>query len=229
MAGLILLDKNNNVCLLKRNFPYTLNSIIIPASLEYYDKVIFTQLDPTFSHTRYSEFNNIFFLEKYQFPRGEVEPNDIDELFSSIREALEETELLLNDITILNRKFCTQWIDDNKKWQYTTYLGRINCSFTNLKWAYKSAAYPRFKKNRSIYMENKIRKVGFLQLYTYMKCLTEFQLKCYESSNYLQLFDFIEEHVDFLQSGPIHKYILSSETGQVDFDDSNKLLYNIRL
>ncbi|KAL1460467.1 hypothetical protein WDU94_012448 [Cyamophila willieti] len=68
------------------------------------------------------------FLEQFQIPRGIIEPDE-EPITCAIREFLEETRCGNSEFDIYSDSFELFWVDDNRMWVYSIFIGRVHEPF----------------------------------------------------------------------------------------------------
>jgi hypothetical protein len=169
-AGLLLIDKCKNTCLIKRHMPYD---------------------QKQFQTTR-----NLF-LEAIQIPRGGQMKTDKSLIDTATREFLEETHCINKSIIFYYRKsFQLYWYDENIKWKYTIFIGFIDdCfKFDNALNKFQILIYDHYTYPYYLIKTLKYWNIIVMNLTDYISLLQNLQLKYYNNQhNY-------NEFIHFLQS-----------------------------
>lgn len=113
-AGMLVIDRDDNVCLILRKFPYDNPSM----NINY-------KVDNNFVSI------NVFnvFLEMIQIPRGSSESKDHSILHTAIREFREETKCISKNINVYSDRVTLKWNDGGTQWEYEIFIGKVDDVF----------------------------------------------------------------------------------------------------
>lgn len=130
MAGLVLIDSDNNICLLHRRKPYYNSRLVIEdCELPFHSMNNYNNKETRLATS---------FVEKYQLPRGAMNDENETSIHTALREFIEETnQLPINNLMLLKYYFLLRWDDNGKEWKYKIFFGHTTSTFKQIN-KYKS-------------------------------------------------------------------------------------------
>jgi hypothetical protein len=165
-AGLLLIDKCKNTCLIKRHKPY---------------------------NSKCGE--QCLFLEAIQIPKGGQCKTDKNLIDTATREFLEETHCINTNVIFYYKKsFKLYWYDANIKWEYTIFIGFIDEHFkfenpmNKLQVLFYGSYYYPYYLIKSLTHWNII----VMKLNDYISLLQNLQLQYYNQHNYNEFIQFLQ-------------------------------------
>jgi hypothetical protein len=148
-----------------------------------------------------AQLEHVNFLEKISIPRGKRDGRDIFDYETAVREFIEETGTFFESAWVFRVPFVLQWNDAGVTYKYAIYVGvvkgllhhvsrepntycvKLNCDKPN---DYK------FNLELRRYNNEIPRHLYILPLQDYFQYMNEKQLTTYDSSNYLEFFEFVK-------------------------------------
>jgi len=187
-AGLLVVDKFNNICLIQQHKPYSSTTpgpltLIDSNSIDYTGSLTLRPLSPTIP----------IFLEAIQIPRGCKEKNDKSLLDAAKREFLEETHCSNKNVIFIYKKpFVLFWYDDNRKWEYTIYIGFLDDEFKFKNTSNKSKCLIYNKYPYTLIKCLNSHSIIVMKLNDYIYLLKDIQLKHYHlQHNYYEFINYL--------------------------------------
>ncbi|AXS67694.1 ADPRase [Cryptophlebia peltastica nucleopolyhedrovirus] len=163
--------------------------------------------------------NAITFLEKISIPRGKRDGQDIFDYETAIREFIEETGTFFESAHVYKSPFVLQWNDCGVTYKYAIYIGILNGPLQSIPQEPNTFCVKLrlFRPNDyKINIEtrrynNEIqRNLYILPLDDYFQYMNEKQLFTYDSSNYLEFFDFVKTIKKKFDYGSLNEFFLLS-------------------
>ncbi|UJZ88976.1 ADPRase [Erannis ankeraria nucleopolyhedrovirus] len=197
-AGLLLIIKPNKVVLLCARQSYNGGEL----------------------YHNYNALRKANFLEKLSIPRGKRDGNDSFDYETAIREFIEETGKFFECATVHKVPFVLQWNDNGAVYKYSIYVGILSGALKNV--ALEPNTFCVKLKNHTQPNSYKIniesrkhnseiqRHLYILPLADYFKYMHEKQLTTYNSSNYLDFFNFVKDVKTKFDDGRMSDFFLIS-------------------
>ncbi|AVA31220.1 ADPRase [Oxyplax ochracea nucleopolyhedrovirus] len=146
------------------------------------------------------------FLEKISIPRGHRDCCDAKVYETAVREFVEETGRFFDSAFVHKLPFTLQWIDEGVTYKYLIYVGIVCGNLNNIKAApnsYTVKLLPgKFGNDYRIVTRPRrfnceiARSVTIVPLNRYFSYMNNKQLTTYDSSNYIEFFNFVREVKD---------------------------------
>ncbi|QEI03652.1 NUDIX [Rachiplusia nu nucleopolyhedrovirus] len=170
------------------------------------DKAVLLCARQSYDGTVYYKDNAILqqanFLEKISIPRGKRDHHDIFEYETAIREFIEETGSFFQSAYVYQKPFVLQWMDCGVTYKYSIYVGIVrgglitvsrkpNTFCVKLASNYRPNDYRIVIESRK-YNNELPRYVYIVPLQDYFQYMNDKQLTTYDSSNYLEFFEFVK-------------------------------------
>jgi 8-oxo-dGTP pyrophosphatase MutT (NUDIX family) len=143
------------------------------------------------------------FLEKISIPRGKWDSRDIFDYETAVREFIEETGTVFDTAHVYRAPFLLHWNDNGVTYRYTIYVGVVRGgALRNVSREPNTFCVKLHRDRANFYFVNLEsrrcnreipRHLYILPLHDYFQYMRERQLVTYESSNYLEFFDFVQE------------------------------------
>nr|WRQ96873.1 nudix [Mamestra configurata nucleopolyhedrovirus B]WRQ97034.1 macoB147 [Mamestra configurata nucleopolyhedrovirus B] len=183
--------------------------------------------DSTVHYHDADQLKQVNFLEKISIPRGKRDGRDIFDYETAVREFIEETGTFFESAWVYRVPFVLQWNDAGVTYKYAIYVGvvqgllrnvsrepntycvKLNCDKPN---DYKINLETRRHNNEIP------RNLYILPLQDYFQYMNEKQLVTYDSSNYLEFFEFVKSvKAKFDQKNLRRFFLLSLKLESFDF------------
>lgn len=158
-------------------------------------------LNAHYAYRRNSSGNPDTFLEKISIPRGHRDCCDGKIYETAVREFIEETGRFFDSAFIYKLPFELKWQDDGVAYTYLIYVGMVrgNLNDVNAKPnTYTVKLLPGMLNNDyDIILKPRrfnceiTRSLAIVPLNKYFQYMTNKQLITYDSSNYIEFFDFV--------------------------------------
>lgn len=151
------------------------------------------------------------FVEKLSIPRGRQDFGEKD-YETAVREFIEETGMIFDEVYIYNKSFLLEWRDNSKTYKYNMYVAflkgelkslqkRPNTYNIRLCESHKNKYRVDLSRQR-FYNKELNRKLDIMSWVRYKMYMENCQLPKYANSNYLLFFDFVK-HVQMLYNSKL--------------------------
>lgn len=169
------------------------------------DKAVLLCARRSYDGTVYCHNNAVLqqanFLEKISIPRGKRDHQDCFEYETAVREFIEETGTFFHCAHVFEEPFVLQWMDCGVTYKYSIYVGIVRGSLIDvsrkpntfcvkLDGSCRPNDYRIVLESRK-YTNEMPRHVYIVPLQDYFQYMNEKQLTTYDSSNYLEFFEFV--------------------------------------
>ncbi|AYN45066.1 bv-e31 [Alphabaculovirus alterspexiguae] len=165
------------------------------------------------------QLEHVNFLEKISIPRGKRDGRDIFDYETAVREFIEETGTFFESAWVFRVPFVLQWDDAGVTYKYAIYVGVVQGLLQyvsrepNTYCVKLNSNKPNdYKINLETRRYNKEipRHLYILPLQDYFQYMNEKQLTTYDSSNYLEFFEFIKTVKAKFDRGILKNFFLLS-------------------
>ncbi|UZE89781.1 BV-E31/ADPRase [Parapoynx stagnalis nucleopolyhedrovirus] len=164
------------------------------------DKAVLLNAHNAYRQTSYN--NRDTFLEKISIPRGHRDCCDSKVYETAMREFIEETGCFFDNAFIYKYPFELKWEDDGVVYTYLIYVGMVRGNLNDVNArpnTYTVKLLPGIVDNYyDIILKPRrfnceiIRSLKIVPLNKYFQYMTNKQLITYDSSNYLEFFEFVK-------------------------------------
>ncbi|AIE47845.1 P-ribose pyrophosphatase [Peridroma alphabaculovirus] len=147
------------------------------------------------------QLRRVNFLEKISIPRGKRDGRDIFDYETAVREFIEETGTFFESAWVHRAPFVLEWNDAGVTYKYAIYVGIVKGLLRDVSrepntYCVKlNSERPNdYKINLEVRRHNNEipRHLYILPLQDYFQYMNEKQLTTYDSSNYLEFFEFVK-------------------------------------
>lgn len=176
-----------------------------------YDRAVLLRANRSYTnHTtvRYDHYcgdhNDVAFLEKISIPRGRRSGGDMFDYETAVREFIEETGTFFENAYVYCTPFVLQWCDAGVTYKYAIYVGIIekggglrnvarvpNTFCVKLNSVENKPHQYDIKLESRRYNNELHRRLHIIKLDDYFQYMNDKQLDTYDSSNYLEFFNFV--------------------------------------
>lgn len=165
--------------------------------------------------------NGNHFLEKISIPRGKWDSRDIFDYETAVREFIEETGTFFENAYVYRSPFLLHWQDHGVVYRYTIYVGILkgplrtvsrkpNTYCVKLQRNNRDSNEYQFNLQVRRHNHEIPRNLYIVPIKDYFQYMRESQLVTYDSSNYLDFFDFVEQVKIDYDSGQLNKFFTLS-------------------